>query len=209
MSEISEEKSMYEVIEEKDLPANERFLEKAKQIPGKVFNIIQTVVIVFAFFIFLYLIFITPHQVDGLSMFPTYKNDEFLIANKAIYHLQKPKSGDVIIFKYDKNRDFIKRIIAVEGDTLSLQNGKYYLNGSLLDESEYLEPTIYTKDGPALHEGETITIPEGQYFVSGDNRDHSSDSRVFGPIKFTQIKGRVWFVFYPLTNFRVIQRPTY
>ncbi|MCK9368485.1 signal peptidase I [Candidatus Dojkabacteria bacterium] len=176
---------------------------------GFLFSSIEAIVIALAISVVLYLFFMTPHEVVGTSMVPTYQNGEHLIANKVIYKLTKPKRGDVIIFKYSDTQDFIKRVIAIPGDKLTLKDGRYFINGQAIDETKYLDPSIYTSGEEYLKEGEEITIEKDMYFVSGDNRPHSSDSRTFGPISLNAIKGRVWLVYYPFENFRFINNNVY
>ena len=79
------------------------------------------------------------------------------------------------------------------------------INGNPLDETSYLSPTISTQGESYMKEGDTITVPANMYFVCGDNRQHSSDSREFGPISFDAIKGKTWIVWYPFTSFRVVK----
>ena len=170
---------------------------------------IEAIVIALAISVVLYLLFMTPHEVVGTSMVPTFQNGEHLIANKIIYKISKPNRGDIIIFKYSDTEDFIKRIIGLPGDTIQVKDGKYYVNGNALDESNYLDSSVYTSGGQYLHEGETITVPANMYWVSGDNRPHSSDSRDFGPINFSAIKGKVWLVYFPFNQARFVKHATY
>ncbi len=190
--------------------SNER---KATSVIGSIgkgiYSLIETILVALVLAIVLYLFIMTPHEVVGNSMHPTYKNGEFLMANKITYRVSQPKRGDVIIFKFSDTQDFIKRIIGVPGDELMIKDGMIYINGDLLDESAYLESTVITNGGSYLHEGQTITVPDGQYFVCGDNRTNSSDSREFGPIEKEKIKGKAWIVYYPFTEFRVVQHETY
>lgn len=131
------------------------------------------------------------------------------MANKITYKVKKPERGDVIIFKYSETQDFIKRIIGLPGDKVMLKDGKMYINGKQLDESDYLSSSIYTNGGDFLKEGQEITVPEGEYFVCGDNRPHSSDSRVFGPISLGRIKGKAWIVYFPFSQFRIVKHQNY
>lgn len=142
-------------------------------------------------------------------MYPNFENGEYLLANKVIYKVSAPQRGDVIIFKHSDTQDYIKRVIGIPGDTVSIRDGKIVLNGKVLDESAYLASTIYTTGQAYLKEGETITVPEAKVFVCGDNRMHSSDSRDFGPIEFGAIKGKAWVVYYPFNNFRVVKHSNY
>ena len=172
-------------------------------------SFLETVVVALVISIVLYLFIMTPHEVIGNSMHPTYQNGEYLMANKLLYKFNEPQRGDVIIFKYSDTQDFIKRVIGLPGDKVMLKDGHIYINDKLVDESSYLSNSIYTNGGEFLHEGETITVPEGQYFVCGDNRPHSSDSRTFGPITKENIKGKAWLVYYPFSQFRIAQHETY
>ncbi|MCC7289775.1 signal peptidase I [bacterium] len=199
---------MYEQVQEQKTPL-ETLTSILAGIGSFIFSSIEAIVVALAISVVLYLFFMTPHEVVGTSMFPTYHNGEHLIANKVIYRLTKPVRGDVVIFKYSNEQDFIKRIIGMPGDTVSLRDGRYYINGILLDESKYLDSTVYTSGGEFLHEGEEVEIPLGMYFVSGDNRPHSSDSRAFGPIEEQSIKGKVWLIYYPLERFRFAEHVKY
>ncbi|MGI5897914.1 MAG: signal peptidase I [Candidatus Dojkabacteria bacterium] len=172
-------------------------------------SFLETIVVALVITVVLYLFIMTPHEVVGNSMHPTYKNGEYLMANKITYKVKKPERGDVIIFKYSETQDFIKRIIGLPGDKVMLKDGKMYINGKQLDESDYLSSSIYTNGGDFLKEGQEITVPEGEYFVCGDNRPHSSDSRVFGPISLGRIKGKAWIVYFPFSQFRIVKHQNY
>lgn len=176
---------------------------------GFIFSSIEAIVVALAISVVLYLFFMTPHEVVGTSMVPNFQNGEHLIANKIIYKVSAPKRGDVVIFKYSDTQDFIKRVIGMPGDTVSLKDGKFYVNDVLLNESEYLSEIVYTGGGDFLHEGESIVVPEEMYFVSGDNRPHSSDSREFGPVSVASIKGKAWLVYFPFSEFRVVEHAKY
>lgn len=174
-----------------------------------IFGSIEALVTAIALVIVLYLFILTPHEIDGRSMHPTYKDGEVLLANKVIYRISEPKRGDAVIFKHSETEDYIKRIIGLPGEEVSLRDGNMYINDKMLDESEYLTDTIYTEKGRFLDEGDTIVVPDGEVFVCGDNRPHSSDSRDFGPVSIQDIKGKVWIVYYPFKNFRVVKHADY
>jgi signal peptidase I len=174
-----------------------------------IMSFLETVVVALVISVVLYIFVMTPHEVVGNSMHPTYKNGEYLMANKITYRVKEPERGDVIIFEYSDTQDFIKRIIALPGETIMLKDGEIYINDILLNESDYLNNTIYTNGGDFLKEGESKVIPEEHYFVCGDNRPHSSDSRTFGPIEETDIKGKAWIVYFPFSEFRIVQHEDY
>lgn len=199
---------MYEVEEHK-LTGTEKVASVFASVGQFLLSFLETIVVALVISIVLYLFIMTPHEVIGSSMYPTYKDGEYLMANKIVYKLSEPKRGDVIIFKYSDTQDFIKRIIGLPGDQVMLKDGYIYINGSKLEESGYLDSSVYSNGGEYLHEGETITVPDGQYFVCGDNRQHSSDSRTFGPIEKADIKGKAWIVYFPFSNFRLAEHETY
>jgi signal peptidase I len=199
---------MYEVEEQK-ITGTEKVAVAFASIGQFLLSFLETIVVALVISIVLYLFIMTPHEVIGNSMYPTYKDGEYLMANKIVYKFSEPKRGDVIIFKYSETQDFIKRVIGLPGDQVMLKDGNIYVNGNKLDESGYLDASVYTNGGEYLHEGETITVPDGKYFVCGDNRQHSSDARSFGPIEKSSIKGKAWIVYFPFNNFRIAQHQTY
>lgn len=170
-----------------------------------VFNTLEAVVIALALSIVFYLFIATPHEVVGMSMMPNFKTGEYLIGNKIGYKFTQPDRGDVIIFQYNELNDYIKRIIGLPGEDISIQNGQIYINNKQLDESEYLDPLVYTRGGDFLQEGKSVKIPQSHYFVCGDNRGNSSDSRDFGFITKEQIKGKAFLVYFPFTNLRLVK----
>lgn len=199
---------MYDSSDEK-LEGKAKVTEVLGSIGSFIYSFTETVLISLVLAIVLYLFIMTPHEVVGNSMHPSYKNGEFLMANKISYKFSQPQRGDVIIFKYSETQDFIKRIVGIEGDEVMIKDGQIYINGELLDESNYLTDTVVTNGGSYIHEGQTITVSENQYFVCGDNRTNSSDSREFGPVDESKIKGKAWIVFFPFNEFRLVQHEPY
>lgn len=199
---------MYETEEQK-ITGTEKVASVFASIGQFLLSFLETIVVALVISIVLYLFIMTPHEVIGSSMYPTYKDGEYVMANKVLYKLSEPKRGDVIIFKYSDTQDFIKRIIGLPGDQVMLKDGYIYINDKKMDESNYLDSTVYSNGGEFLHEGETVTIPEGEYFVCGDNRQHSSDSRTFGSIEKSNIKGKAWIVYFPFSNIRLAEHETY
>ncbi|MCD4756265.1 signal peptidase I [bacterium] len=200
---------MYEVSKEEPKTGTEATVSILSSLGSFIYSFVETVVIALVIAVVLYLFIMTPHEVLGNSMHPTYQNGEYLMANKVQYRFSDPQRGDVIIFKYSDTQDFIKRIIGIPGDSISIKDGKVYINGDQLDESSYLADTVYTSGGDYMAEGQTIAIGEGEYFVCGDNRPHSSDSRTFGAITQDRIKGKAWIVYLPLSEFRIVTHQEY
>jgi signal peptidase I len=127
-----------------------------------------------------------------------------LAIGRAVLPVRAPRRGDIVVFKYpdEPDRDFIKRIIGLPGETVELRNKKVYINGQPIDEpyvhflsppsSDYQEVTSYDvreRYGP-------VTVPPNQYFVMGDNRDNSQDSRYWGFLPRGYIKGRAALIYW-------------
>ena len=148
-------------------------------------------------------------HVLGSSMYATLYNNDLLVASKISYKLHPPQRGDIIIFKPPDPdvRDFIKRVIAVPGDRLRIDHGTVYINGEILEEPYLPEKWTYNNSWPAT--GQDYVLPPDHYFVMGDNRNHSSDSRVFGPIDASSILGKAEVRIWPLNEFGLLNtRPT-
>src|SRR5438874_12637892 len=132
-------------------------------------------------------------HVEGLSMFATLDNDDYLIANKIDYRLHAPQRGDIIILRPPTNNstDFIKRVIALPGEKLLIRSGVVYIDGHRLHEPHL--PEAWTNDNNYPRNGsDGEVIPDNSYFVMGDNRNRSQDSRFFGPITRDRIDGKAW-----------------
>lgn len=159
----------------------------------------------------------TPTLVSGQSMNPNFADRERIIVNKIIYTLQMPKRGDVIVFRAPDGKDYIKRIIALPGETIMVRGDEVLVNDVPLEE-EYIKDEIEQakqqgtsyntiKNFKLTSSGiEPALVPLGHYFVLGDNRSHSVDSRYesVGFVSNDRIVGRVDFVFWPFTNMRFI-----
>jgi signal peptidase I len=139
-------------------------------------------------------------HVEGLSMFATLDDNDYLIADKIAYRLHAPQRGDIIILRppTDDSKDFIKRVIALPGERLLIRDGQVLINGHRLNEP-YLPENWTSQANWGAPDG--VVMAPNQYFVMGDNRNRSQDSRTFGPIGRDRIDGRAWFRIWPLNNF--------
>lgn len=182
-----------------------------KAIFGVVWEFVEAVVFALMIFFVCYLLLFQPNQVKGQSMELTFHDKEYILTDKVSYRLGMPQRGDVVVFRSpkDSNVDYIKRIIALPGERIKIAGGKIYVNSSVLDESNYLDPTVYTGPESFLSENREIIVPSGRYFVMGDNRMHSSDSRDFGPVLPSEFIGKVFFRYWPIDRFGRIERPRY
>jgi signal peptidase I len=175
------------------------------------FDFLQGIVVFLAILVMVYLFLLSPQEINGQSMDPTFHNGEYILTNKVEYKIKDPARGDVVIFKSPRNKevDYIKRVIGLPGERIKLVNSTYYLNDKPLDESAYLAETVKTYPGSFLTENVEYTIPAGKYFVSGDNRTHSSDSREFGPIPKEDFIGKALLRYFPFDRTGLIKNPFY
>jgi signal peptidase I len=138
-------------------------------------------------------------RVEGQSMAPTLEDQDRLVVNKLVYRIGEPRRGDIVMLYYPLNPDksFVKRVIAEEGDTVRIVDGRVYVNDIPLKD-DYVSPDYRSHDdwGPQV-------IPEGYYFVMGDHRNNSSDSRHWGMVPKKYIIGKVQLRWWPVPNARV------
>jgi signal peptidase I len=120
--------------------------------------------------------------------------------------LRKPQRGDIIVFVYpvDPTKDFIKRLIAVGGETVQIKEGIVYVNGKEVTDPR-IRRTYYYNRGDYGAEGQTVHVPPGFVFVMGDNSGSSYDSRYWGFVPESSIIGRADLIFWPLDRIRIIQ----
>ena len=142
-----------------------------------------------------------PVRVEGTSMLPRLEDRDRLFINKFVYHISAIERGDVVVFRYprDPEKSYIKRVIALPGDTLRIDHGHVYVNGNLLHEP-YVPPEY--RDNRSQAE---MVIPADHYFMMGDHRSISSDSRDFGPVDRSLIYGKAVFVYWPARDLGVVR----
>ncbi|MBW5444598.1 signal peptidase I [Cohnella sp. CFH 77786] len=161
---------------------------------------------------------VSPFIVDGPSMQPNFHDRERIIVNKIIYDIRQPKRGEVIVFHVpEEGRDFIKRVIAVPGDTVKVEGDTITINGKPIDEPYLKEAYEKAHASGGLYNPNDMEwsnfpnnrypdgkVPEGTLFVMGDNRSNSEDSRMIGYIPMDRVVGRADLVYWPLADFHFI-----
>jgi signal peptidase I len=169
----------------------------------------QTILFAGGIFLVIYLFLFRPFQVSGDSMFSSFKNREYILTNIISLRFANPSRGDVIVFKSptEPDKDFIKRVVAIPGDTVYLKDGYVYVNDRMVDEHTYLNKGIKTYGGTFLRENVKLTIQPDEYLVMGDNRTNSSDSREWGLLNKDAIIGKAFVVYWPLDHTRIISNP--
>ncbi len=149
---------------------------------------------------------IQPFYVKGASMEPNFYSYEYLIIDELSYRFNEPQRGQVVVFRYprDPQEHFIKRVIALPGETIQIKDNHVYIyneeypNGYILKE-DYLAEGEITLANNENH----INLGADEYYVLGDNRGASQDSRYFGPLKRSFITGKVWLRGYPISRLDV------
>ncbi len=171
---------------------------------------------VFVFFVMTFVV--QAFQIPTGSMETTLLVGDFLLVNKMAYlepviPLDKAvlpsrdlERFDIVVFKYPEelNKDFVKRVIALEGETIEIKDKQVYVNGEPIDEpyKVHNDSRIFTKDGYYNYEEmirdnfPPLTVPPGHCFVMGDNRDNSQDSRYWGCLPLHLLKGRPWIIYF-------------
>jgi len=138
-----------------------------------------------------------PVKVEGTSMAPLLSDQERIFINKFVYRFESIHRGDVVVFWYplDRSKSFIKRVIALPGETVTIRQGVVTVNGVVVPEP-YVPPQYedVSDYGPTR-------VPADSYFVMGDHRISSNDSRVFGPVPSQFIYGRAVFAYWPVDHF--------
>jgi signal peptidase I len=154
-----------------------------------------------------------PFIVDGPSMQPNFHTGERVIVNEVLYDIRTPQRGEVIVFHVpSEGRDFIKRVIAVAGDTVKVEGDVVTVNGEPVNET-YIQGAIdNAHNNNSLYNNKNFpnedftdgTVPEGHVFVMGDNRSDSTDSRMIGYVPLGDIVGRADLIFWPVKDITVI-----
>lgn len=173
-------------------------------------ELVQVVAISLAIIIPVRYFLVQPFYVKGASMEPNFFDHEYLIIDELSYRFREPNRGDIVVFHYpnDPKNYFIKRVIALPGETVEISDGQVkvyndgYPNGIVLDERAYLDD-IYTA------QTRRETLKANEYFVLGDNRASSLDSRYFGPISQDVVVGRVWVRGWPFDRWKIFSPPNY
>lgn len=183
------------VINERSETRLERESRKKKGSKSKVDGVIAGVFSLLSLLLIFGRLFIfTPYQVSGLSMSPTLGDgDKVVVSGEDVY-----ERGDIIVFNspVSEGETYIKRVVGVSGDTVSVKDGKVSVNGEeVLNKEQFGTTESFRKDGVS----ETY-VPDGELFVLGDNRENSMDSRIFGTIEISEVRGKMVCRLSPIKN---------
>lgn len=200
-------------------------------------EVIETVVFVLLVF-FIIRGMVQNFRIEGHSMDPYLHNQQYILVNKAlylhfdlnaplrllpgrdqlqpkiVYPFHPPQRGDIVVFiaperaTQEEDKDYVKRVIGLAGDTVMVLDGHVYVNDQQLDESSYLSPDVVTNCDNYEPRCTTI-VPPGHIFVMGDNRTNSSDSRAWGVLALENVLGKAWLSYWPREYWGVIDTPSY
>ena len=195
---------------------------------GLAWELLQTIVLTLAIFLGVRSL-VQNFRVEGASMEPTLTGGQYLLINKAAYfHVEGtplehvvpashqgttdfpfggPQRGEIAVFRAptQPDKDFIKRVIGLPGDTILVKNGQVYVNGERLDESYIQFPASYTFP----FDGQAREVPDGNYFVLGDNRPNSSDSHLGWFVPVENLVGKAWLSYWPPPSWGLMPSAAY
>lgn len=161
-------------------------------------ELVETAILTIAIFLVVR-VALQNFRVEGSSMEPNLHNGEYILVNKVDYMLTSPARGDVIVFQAvqagQPDKDFIKRVIGLPGETVAVRNRAVYINGRRLREP-YIK-SLPTYPYPATR------VPPNEYFVLGDNRNNSADSHMWGDLNRRYIIGKAWISYWPPSELRL------
>lgn len=154
---------------------------------------------------------VQPFYVKGASMEPNFHEHEYLMVDEISYRLHEPKRGDVIVFRYPKDPQeyYIKRVIGLPGETVSIKDGFVYITDTSGATSKIEESYLPNYVATVAISEEAVKLGVDEYFVLGDNRNGSKDSRSFGPVKKGFFIGRVFFRGWPVEQLGLINTGAY
>lgn len=191
---------------------------------GCAFEVVETLVLTLLIYLVIHNFVAQPFEVQQSSMLPTIVDGEYILIDKLTPRFDGYHYGDVVVFNPpggsgldDQGIPFIKRVIGLPGDTVSLENGRVFVTRPDASPVRIEEPyVVIGSDGTAAATlcpredcPQRWIVGEDEYFVMGDNRPSSQDSRVFGPVDQELILGRAWLRYFPLERIGLIERPAY
>lgn len=158
-------------------------------------------------------------KIPSGSMIPTFQIGDRIFVNKFIYgaripftdirlpKLRDPGRGDIIVFRSPETpkKDFVKRLIAVEGETVEIKDGNILINGNPIDGPPSIRSVYYYNVEPYGKEGKAVKVPKDSYFALGDNSANSRDSRYWGFVPKKSLIGKAMFIYWPITRMKVIK----
>jgi len=183
---------------------------------GCILEIVETLVLTLLIFWVIQSFVAQPYRVEQQSMETTLEPDQYVLVDKLTPHWDTYKRGDVVVFTPPKgwasgttDTPYIKRVIGIGGDTITIHDGKVFVNDVAL-----VEPYVFKENGKpqetedVLQTGEWV-VPQGELFLMGDHRQSSADSREFGTVAVDKVIGRAWLRYWPINTLEILPTPTH
>lgn len=193
-------------------------VDRSSKKKGIVREYVEAIVIAVFLALFVRTFVVQAYKIPSASMEPTLLIGDHILVNKFVYGVKvpffhktiipfkNPERGDIIVFTYpvDRSKDFIKRTIGVEGDTIEIINKKVYINGKPANDPYGIhnDDFIYPKGVQPRDNLPATVVPKHAVFVMGDNRDHSYDSRFWGFVDVKDVKGKAFLIYWSWNNSR-------
>lgn len=167
-------------------------------------EVIEVLAVALVSFFLIRTLVVQPFVVNGPSMEPTFYSDQYVLVDELTYRLREPQRGEIIVFRNPRNEEefYIKRIIGLPGEKVTVTNNEVDINGKKINESY-----INVKNGVTGQKD--FTLKSDEYFVMGDNRPQSFDSRSWGPLEKNEIIGMVRLRFLPFKTLKLFEDPNY
>jgi len=180
---------------------------------------VESIVIAVILALFIRTFVVQAFKIPSGSMIPTFQIGDRIFVSKFIYGariplthfklpaVRQPKRGDIIVFRSpeDPKKDFVKRLIALGGETVEIKDGKIYIDEKMIEEPSSIKAVYYYNAGDYGQDGIKMKVPEGSYFGLGDNSASSRDSRYWGFIPKDNMIGKVIFLYWPIHRVRVVK----
>lgn len=191
------EREYENAAEESKIPS--RSSKRKKKEKSALREMLEVVIVALALAFLIKTFVVGNFWIPSESMVPTIEVNDKVIVTNFSYWFAEPERGDVIVFRFphDPKKDYIKRCIGLPGETIQFKDSKLYINGELVEEPYLPEGLEFEDYGP-------VQVPEGQYFMCGDNRNHSSDSRVWGFVEKKLIIGKAQVIYWPFARWTTL-----
>jgi signal peptidase I len=183
---------------------------------GCLLEIAETLILTLIIFWVIQSFVAQPFKVQQMSMEQTLEPDQYVLVDKLTPHFSAYKVGDIVVFTPPKTwvanggEPYIKRVIGVGGETVHIQDGSVFVDGTkLVEPYVFKEADGQTQPTEPLSDADTWVIPDGQLMLMGDHRGNSADSREFGPVDVSAVIGRAWLRYWPLDTFEIIPTPAH
>jgi signal peptidase I len=198
--------------DDRDIEIQKLRQESRRGLWSESLKLVRDIFLIVVVFILFGIFIAQPVVVEGTSMVPQLHDGERLLVNKLIYYKIKSVSwghierGDIVVFWYpnDPDKSYVKRVIGLPGESVEIRNGRVYINGKELN-----EPYLDAEHNKNLPNYQTKEISQHYYFVMGDNRDNSSDSRIWGLVPEKYIYGKAFFRYWSPSNIGFINHGEY